>query len=110
MKIKRHSKSVPFEPFLIKDLKDPRVVIDFLNAALDENHEDTFLLALHHVAQALGGMSRVAKSSNIHRVTLHRILSRHGNPKLNNLTAILHALHLKLAIVPESPSKSKRAA
>ncbi len=110
MKIKRHTRSVPFEPFLIRDLKNPRVAIDFLNAALDENHEDTFLLALHHVAQALGGISKVAKYSKIHRVTLHRILSSHGNPKLSNLTAILHALHFKLSIVPESPSKTKRAA
>ncbi len=110
MKNKNRSRSVSFDAILKKDLKDPREAIAFLNAALEENHDETFLLALHYVTEALGGMSRVARLSKIHRVTLHRILSRHGNPKLKNLTAILHALHLKLSIVPEAPLKSKHAA
>ncbi len=110
MKGKKHSRSVPFVTFLKRDLKDPKFAIAFLNAALEENHEETFLLALHHVTEVQGGISRVAKLSKIHRVTLHRILSRHGNPKLTNLTAILHALRLKLTIVPESSPKTKRAA
>ncbi len=112
MKIKNHNPAaVPYKPFLMKWLKDPRACFEYLNAALEDGDEKTLLLVLRDLAEAQGGFSRLAKLSKIHRVTLHRILSQRGNPKLQNLVAIMQALGLKLAIVPDKkPYRIKRAA
>ena len=109
-KPKKHPLSVPYRDDLLQDLKDPKTCIGYLNAALEENDDATFLIALHDVAEAQGGISRLASLSKIHRVTLHRILSSQGNPKLENLNAILHALKLKLTVIPEEPRRFRRAA
>lgn len=109
-KNKGSPRSVPHRDFLLRDLKNPKACIGYLNAALEENDGDTFLIALHDVAEAQGGISRLAGLSKIHRVTLHRILSRQGNPKLENLVSILHALGLKLAVLPEKSHRLPRAA
>ena len=107
---KKYPASVPYRDFLLRELKDPRACFGYLNAVLEEGDEDAFLIALHDVADAQGGISRLATMCKIHRVTLHRILSKHGNPKLDNLNAILYALGLKLGIQSLKPRRLHRAA
>ena len=102
--------SVSHHDFLIKDLKDHATTVGYLNASLESGDEDAFLLALHHVAEAQGGLSRVARLAKIHRVSLHRILSKQGNPRLHNLANVLHVMGLKLAVVPERHDRFKHAA
>jgi probable addiction module antidote protein len=99
-----------FEDDLIERLKNPAHALGFLNAALEENHEATFLLALKYVARAQGGISKLSRLSKLHRVNLHRILSKTGNPELKSLASVLNALGLKLAVVSKHPSKFRRAA
>ena len=107
---KKYPRSVPYRDYLVQDLKEPKAALAYLNAVLNDGDEDAFLVALRDVAEAHGGISRVSKLAKIHRVTLHRIMSKKGNPRLHNLANILHALGLKLAIVPEKESKVKYAA
>ena len=110
MKSKKiHQPSVSHGNFLMEDLKNTKTAIGYLNQSLYDGDEAAFLLALHHVAQAQGGLSQVARMTKIHRVSLHRILSKTGNPRMNNLSDILHALGMKLAIVEEN-QRLKRAA
>ena len=99
-----------WEDYLVESLKDPEEALGYLNAALRDGDERVFLLALAHVAKAHGGFSRLARLSKLHRVNLHRILSKTGNPELKSLTGILKALGLKLAIVSSSPPKLRKAA
>jgi probable addiction module antidote protein len=84
---------------LIKDLKNPRVALGYLNAVLDENDQDAFLLALRYVAEAYGGMTKLSRISKMNRVNLYRMLKKDGNPELETLETILHALGFRLAIV-----------
>ena len=107
---KKQPPHIDYKETLLKRLKDPRACVRILNAVLDGGNEEAFLLALHDVAEAQGGISRLARLCKIHRVTLHRILSMSGNPKLENLTSILHALGLKLTVIPEKPQRLNRAA
>ena len=102
--------SVSHHDFLMQDLKKIKTAVGYLNMALQEGDEDAFLLALHHVAEAQGGLSLVAKAAKIHRVSLHRILSKQGNPRLNNLANILSALGLKLAVIRQDNPKLASAA
>ena len=106
----KYAASVAHHNFLMRYLKNKKTAVDYLNTSLKESDENAFLLALHHVAQAQGGISKVARNAKIHRVSLHRILSNKGNPRLCNLTNILNALGLKLTVTKETKSKFARAA
>jgi probable addiction module antidote protein len=57
---------------------------------------DVFLLGLRDVVEAQGGIGRAAKSSNLNRESLYRLLSRRGNPRLSSLNAVLSSLGLKV--------------
>lgn len=68
----------------------------YLNAALEEDDPELFLLALRNVAQ--GGMARLAEKTKLNRESLYKMLSECGNPELKNLDALLHALGFRLAV------------
>ena len=109
-KSRKDEASVSHHDLLIEDLKDHATAIGYLNTSLESGDEAAFLLALHNVAEAQGGLSRVARLARIHRISLHRIMSREGNPRLHNLANILRALGFKLAVIPERTTKLKHAA
>ena len=91
---KKSSVSVPYENLLMKRLKSPKACIGYLNTVLEEGNEESFLIALHDVAQAQVGIAKVARLAKMHRESVHRMLSKRGNPRINNLFVILHALGL----------------
>jgi len=83
----------------LKDaLKDPKEAEAYLNASLDENDPELFLLALRNVAEAQGGMSKFAKKARLNRESLYRMLSEKGNPQLDSLTQLLDVMGFRLAI------------
>lgn len=90
-------KSKNYQTELLKGLKDPEEAVEYLNAALEENELDVFLMALRNVAEAKG-MSRVARETHLNRENLYRILSSHGNPQLSSFTTLLDALGFQLVI------------
>jgi probable addiction module antidote protein len=102
--------SKPYRDVLINDLKDVKTALEFLNTAIEEGDRDTFLLSLRYVAEAQGGIGRLAKAAKMNRVNLYRILTKKGNPELHTLDQILHGLGLRLAIVEKQPKKLRRAA
>jgi probable addiction module antidote protein len=90
---------VNYDERLLEDLQDPREALAYLNAAMLDDDERVFLLALKDVIEAQGGnLSEIAKEANIDRVSLHRILSKKGNPKWSSIRAVFKALNLKLTI------------
>ena len=92
--------SINYQDYLIESLKDPDEAMAYLNAALEEE-EDSFLLALHNVAQAWG-FSNLADKTGLDRAGLYRMLSTGGNPKLKSLHSLLHAMGLRIAIVKDT--------
>ena len=90
-----------YQDYLIKSLKDPDEAAEYLNAALQDGDSQIFLLALRNVAQALGGLSRIAKKTKLNRASLYRMLSKKGNPELYSLGSLLKVLGLKLAVEVE---------
>lgn len=91
-----------FNDYLITSLKDPQEARAYLNVALEAYEKDrdseAFLLALRDVAEARGGLTRLARETKLNRQNLYRMLSDDGNPQLNTLSAILSALGLRLSI------------
>ena len=77
----------------------PRFAAEYLKAAL-ENFDDpqVLLIALRHIAEARGGVAKVAKAAGIQRESLYRALSARGNPRLSTLLAVAKAVGLKLTV------------
>jgi len=94
---------------LHKHLKDPKNALDYLNACLEDD-ERVFLLALRHVAEAHGGLRKLAQKSRLNREHLFRMLSKRGNPRLETIRQLADVFGWRMAFVPKGSSKLRRAA
>lgn len=95
--MKRHPRSVPYDTYLFKSLRNREDAIHYLNAAVElalkENEPELVLLALYNVAQAQG-IKKTAKMAGVHRVSLHRMLTKGGNPEWKSMFRLISALRL----------------
>lgn len=111
-KKKRVSKappSVPHKPLLLDWLQDPRNAAAYLEAAFEEGDVEGLMQAMRNVAEARGGIARVANKTGLSRETLYRTLSERGNPQLHTLAVILGATGLRLSVKPVE-SRARKAA
>lgn len=92
--------SVPYEPWLIEQLKDPAEAAAYLEAVIEEGDQAALMLALRQVAQAQGGIARIAREAKLTREATYKMLSKSGNPELRSLRALLAATGLRIAIRP----------
>ena len=92
--------SVSHEQTLIRELRDdPEFCAEYLKAAIEDTAEPkVLLLALRHIAEARGGIAKIAKAAGIERESLYRALSARGNPRMSTLVAVVHAVGLKLTV------------
>ena len=90
-----------YENGLKASLADPKEAAAYLNAALEENDQEVFLLALRDITEARG-FSQVAQDASLNRENLYRMLSSNGNPQLSSLKTLLHSMGLRLAIEVEA--------
>lgn len=86
---------------LMEDLKKRKTAIGYLNAALRQGDKEAFLLALKDVAEAWGGLSKLARTAHIPRVSLYRMLSKKGNPEMESLGNVLKALGFRLSVIED---------
>ncbi len=91
-------KSKAYQPDLIESLRDANEAEEYLNAALEEDDPELFLLALRNVAEAQGGVAQLADKAKLNRENLYKMLSERGNPELRSLDALLQALGFRLAV------------
>ena len=76
-----------------------KFVAEYLNAALEDTEEPAVLrTALRRVAEASGGIAKVAKAAGVERESLRRELSARGQPRLSTLVAVTKAVGLKLTV------------
>ena len=94
--------STSYHEGLIKDLADPEEAAAYLNAALEENSQEVFLMALRDIADAKG-LAQLSKKTHLNRVSLYRMLSGKGNPELASLATILKTVGLRLAVEVREP-------
>jgi probable addiction module antidote protein len=90
-----------FQEFLLESLQDPREAADYLKAALADEDERVFLLALRDVLEARGGnIADLAEETHLNKQNLYRMLSKKGNPRLTSLKTVLHAIGFEMDINP----------
>ena len=92
--------SISHDEATILELRDnPEFAAEYLRAALEDDDEPgVLLIALRRIAEARGGIAKVAKVAGIERESLYRALSRRGNPRLSTLVAVTKAVGLKLTV------------
>src|SRR5438132_13295252 len=94
--------SVSHDQAMVRELRrNPEFAAEYLRAALaDEDEPRVLLVALRRVAEARGGVAKVAKAAGIERESLYRALSAQCNPRLSTLVAVTKAVGLKLTVEP----------
>jgi len=90
-------------------LQNTKNAAAYIEVALMEGDAGDLLLALRNVAEARGGIARIAERTGLNREALYRTLSKRGNPKLKSLAAILSANGLRLSVRPDT-NQERRAA
>ena len=80
--------------------KDPLFAAEYLNAVLEDGDQQELLIALRYLADAFGGVPRLAEQAELNATALYRTLSPQGNPELKSLIALLKAMGMRLAVQP----------
>jgi probable addiction module antidote protein len=83
-------------------LDNDEVIAEYLSAATEDPNLDVFLAALGDVAKARG-MALIAKESGLGRESLYKALSAGAHPRYETISAVLHALGVKFAVVANRP-------
>jgi probable addiction module antidote protein len=87
----------PFDPAAYLD--NDEVIAEYLSAAAEDPNPDVFLVALGDVAKARG-MAQIARESGLGRESLYKALTAGARPRFETINAVLHALGVRLAVVP----------
>src|SRR5882724_9755046 len=102
--------SISHHEAIVRELRDnPDFAAEYLRAALEDDDEPGVLLvALRRIAEARGGIAKIANAAGIERESLYRALSVRGNPRLSTLVAVTKAAGLKLTVEAHSPGRPSR--
>jgi probable addiction module antidote protein len=87
-------------------LDNDEVVAEYLTATLEDGNPNVFLAALGDVAKARG-MAQIAEAAGLGRESLYKALSQGAHPRYETISAVLHALGVKFAVVSNAPALRK---
>jgi probable addiction module antidote protein len=78
-------------------LKTQNDIAEYLNLSLEENDPKQFLIALRNVIEAQeGGFTKISEKSKLNRVSMYRMLSENGNPRLDSILRLFNSLGIRL--------------
>jgi probable addiction module antidote protein len=96
-----------FDKYLIDQLRKNESFREaYLNEALNEGESGVSLGMFRHVAEALGGVSKLSKTSGLNRQNLYRALSGKRDPAFSTVEGIVHSFGFR--IVVESIKKPRK--
>ncbi|OIO45604.1 transcriptional regulator [bacterium (Candidatus Gribaldobacteria) CG10_big_fil_rev_8_21_14_0_10_37_21] len=103
MNIKKILKNTgDYKANLFRRIQNPCFSKIYLETAFEEYQKDgdtkPLLLAMRDVAEAQGGIGKLAKKTSINRQHLYDVLANKHNPKLDNWLNILSALGFKIKL------------
>jgi probable addiction module antidote protein len=86
--------------FDIADYLDSNEMIaEYLNAALEEGDEGEILMAIGHVAKAIG-MTKIAEQTGMSRPSLYKALSDGARPQFSTILKVLRAIGGQIRVSP----------
>lgn len=88
--------------YLIEKLKDPEEARAFLEISLEDYEEDNdleaFMLALRTIAEAQGGINKLAEKSHLNRQNLYKILTSKTTSTFDTALSIIKGLGFRLSL------------
>jgi probable addiction module antidote protein len=99
-KLKSASSRSHEEPTVESFRKDPAFAAEYLNSVLEDGDQEELLLALRRMAEAFGGVQKLAGKAKLNANTLYRTLLPKGNPELKSLRSVLKAMGMQLTVRP----------
>lgn len=78
--------------------ENPAYAVELLNSILEDGDENELLIVLRQIAKARGGVQAVAEQAHLNPMQLDHTLSSSGSAALSNVSAILKAMDLCLAV------------
>lgn len=92
--------------WLLAKLRDPKEACFYLNAALEEQEPEIFLLVLRDVIAAQGGIKKIASKAGLSQRKLNQLLVGEESLEPGILDTISQALGLNLAFhLKDAPKK-----
>ena len=95
-------RSVSHKEGLFEDLQDPVFAANYFSAALEDDDFRVALVALRNIADARGGIAKIAEETGLNRESLYKSLREEGNPKIDTFYKVLHAVGIKLFAAPDN--------
>ena len=107
--------TIPLREISLRIFRDPKAARFAIKLALEEFEKDNNLEALldtlRLVAQAQGGLAKLARKASVSRQALHEALSPTGNPRIRTFQKVLGSLGLRMTVEPvRAIGKRKKAA
>lgn len=90
-------------------LRTEKDIANYLQAALEENDVEFFLVALGDVAKARS-INKIAKEIGVGRESLYKSLSGTRRPNVETVFKAIDALGLKVNFVPKNSNQQLKAA
>jgi probable addiction module antidote protein len=90
-------KSKKFDAAEYLDNED--VIAEYLNAALEDENTDVFLIAVSDIARARG-MAKLARDTGLGRESLYKALAPGAKPRYDTVLKLVRALGVELHAVP----------
>lgn len=90
-------KGTSLQDYINEQILDPENAAYYIIAAMEENDPDYLNQVLGKVAK-VHGISELAEETGIARQAIYNMISKNGNPTLQNINKILDALGLELTV------------
>lgn len=88
--------------FDIADYLDSNeMIIEYLNAVLEEGNDADVIAAIGHIAKAVG-MTKIAEETGLSRPSLYKALSEGAKPQFETIMKVLRSIGGQIRITPVS--------
>ncbi|MBI5814230.1 MAG: putative addiction module antidote protein [Nitrospinae bacterium] len=97
-----------FDKYLKRTLKNKSDALAYLKAAMADDDQRVFLMAIKDVMEARGiTMAGLARLTGMSREHLYQALSLNGNPSWMNINKIIAAIGFRLEVSQNAPRLKK---
>ena len=88
--------------FDIADYLDSNeMIVEYLNAVLEEGNDAEVIAAIGHIAKAVG-MTKIAEETGMSRPSLYKALSAGAKPQFETIMKVLRAIGGQIRVSPAS--------
>lgn len=85
-------------------LDNKEIIAEYLNTVLEEGSESDVIIAIGHVAKAIG-MTKIAEETGMSRPSLYKSLSEGAKPQFGTIMKVLRAIGGQIQVSPASINK-----